>query len=157
MMRKRLFRSCLLFLPLVTAAAADETADKAAISRRLTDFSAAFAARDASKACDLFAADLIATTPLAPDVSKDMLCRNFERLFAKPGLQLHYDAPEIREIIVSGDLAIVRVIWTLRARAGSEVDTTQEGAIDIFRRDGDGRWSIMRMNAFSFRPNKVLD
>jgi len=148
----------LLFLLGVSCpAVADEAADKAAISSRLGAFSESFNARDAAGACDLFAPDLIATTPLAPEVSRAMLCKNFEKLFAKQALQLHYDVPDIKEIILAGDLAIVRLVWTLQAQAGDDKDTTQEGAIDIFRRGADGRWSIMRMNAFGFRPNKVLD
>lgn len=138
-------------------AAAAGSAVEAAIASRLTAFAAAFNARDAAGACDLFAPGLVATTPLAPEVSRDTLCRNFERLLAKPGLVLRYDVPDIREVIVAGDYAIVRVIWTLHAEAGGETDTTQEGGLDIFHLDPDGIWSITRMNAFGFRPNKVLD
>ena len=159
-MPKTLFRHCaslLLLVVLVLPAAADGAAEKAAIASRLTGFAAAFNAKDAAGACDLFAPDLIATTQLAPEVSRNTLCKNFERLFAKPDLAVRYDVPDIREIILAGDLAIVRVIWTLHARAGGEEDTTQEGGIDIFRLDPDGIWSITRMNAFGFRPNKVLD
>lgn len=153
-------RQCLpplLLIASVLPAAAAGKPEDAAIAGRLTAFAAAFNARDAAGACDLFTPDLVATTPLAPEVTRDALCRNFERLFSKTGLVVRYDVPDIREVIHAGDLAIVRVIWTLHAESGGERDTTQEGAIDIFRLDPDGIWSIMRMNAFGFRPNKVLD
>ena len=72
-------------------------------------------------------------------------------------MQLHYDYPEIREIIVSGDIAVVRVIWTLTVRKGAEQDATPEGGIDVFRLQPDGRWSIARMAALTMRPNRLLD
>ncbi len=57
------------------------------------------------------------------------------------------------EIIVSGDIAVVRLTWTLTARVGSVTDTTREPAIDIFRRQPDGEWSIAQFIAFTTRPN----
>ncbi len=146
-----------LVMAATTLALADEAADKAQITARLDGFSDAFNARDAAGVCDLFAPDLVATIPLGRDVSRDKLCGNLGRLLAMKDLQLHYDHPEIDEIIVSGDLAVVRLIWTLTAKKGELSDTTQEGGLDVFRRQPDGRWSIARMAAFPFGPNKVLD
>ena len=45
-------------------------------------------------------------------------------------------------MIVSGDIAVVRLKWTLTAEAKGKKDTTTEEGIDIFRRQPDGRWSI---------------
>ena len=75
---------------------------------------------------------------------------------ARPDLQLHYDSPEIREIIISGDIAIVRPIWTLTTRKAGEQDVTTEAGIDIFKRQPDGRWSIARFASFTDKPNKNL-
>ena len=136
---------------------ADDAADKAEITARLNRFSDAFNARDGAAACDLFAPDLVATIPLGRDVGRDRLCGNLGRLLSIKELQLRYDHPEIDEIIVSGDIAVVRLVWTLTARKGDLADTTQEGGLDVFRRQPDGRWSIARMAAFPFGPNKVLD
>jgi len=71
-------------------------------------------------------------------------------------LSLHYDSPDIREIIVSGDIAVVRLFWTLTARKGGEQSVTDEAGIDIFKRQPDGRWSIARFMSFSTAPNTVL-
>ena len=153
-------RSCALILLAISAASAcraDAAADKAAISAQLRAFSERFNARDASRICDLFAPELVATIPLAPEADRAAVCKNLARLLSLDELKLRYDYPDIREIVLSGDLAIVRVIWTLTARKGDSEDTTQEGGIDIFRRDQNGRWSIIRMAAFGFRPNKILD
>jgi uncharacterized protein (TIGR02246 family) len=141
---------------MVTPACADPNSDKAAITERLQRWTAAFNARDAAGVCDLFASDLIATTPgdLAGD--RTTLCANLASLLAKPGLQLHYDEPDIREIIVSGDIAVVRLFWTLTTQSGAQQDVTTEAGMDIFKRQPDGRWSIARFLSFTLRPNKNL-
>ena len=136
---------------------ADGAADREQIAGRLNGFADAFNARDAGEACDLFAPDLVATIPLGADTTREKLCGNLARLLSLKDLQLRYDHPEIHEIIVSGDLAVVRLVWTLTAQKDGISDTTQEGGLDVFRRQPDGRWSIARMAAFPFRPNKILD
>jgi steroid delta-isomerase len=152
--------TCLCLLAVAAtapSARADAAADKAAITARLRDFADAFNAHDDAGSCDIFAPDLIATFPFAPETSREALCGNLNRQLARPDLRLHYDYPDIREIIVSGDIAVVRIMWTLTVRKGAEQDTTPEGGIDVFRRQPDGRWSIARMATFTMRPNKLLD
>jgi uncharacterized protein (TIGR02246 family) len=138
------------------SARADADSDKAAITERLRRWTAAFNAHDAAGICDLFAPDLVAIVPEAPEGNRDSLCGNLNVLLAKPDLQLHYDNPEIREIIVSGDIAVVRPVWTLTVRKGADQDVTTELGIDIFKRQPDGRWSISRFATFTTRPNKYL-
>jgi steroid delta-isomerase len=149
---------CLLALAASPAPArADEAADKAAITARLRGFSDAFNARDEAGLCDIFAPDLIATMPPSLETGSAAICGNIDRVLARPDLRLRYDYPDIREIIVSGDIAVVRVLWTLTVQKGDEQDSTPEGGIDVFRRQPDGRWSIARMATFTLRPNKLLD
>jgi uncharacterized protein (TIGR02246 family) len=138
------------------AARADEAADKAAIAQRLRDWTDAFNAKDQRVVCELFAPDLIATIPDVADGSRDALCARIEAAQGKPGLQLHYDYPDLREILVSGDLAAVRLFWTLTTRKDGVADTTVEPGIDIFRRESDGKWRIARYLSFTNRPNKNL-
>jgi steroid delta-isomerase len=159
-MAKKGLITCLSLLAVAASASpacADEAADKVAVTLRLRGFSDAFNALDEVGLCDIFAPDLIATMPPALETSSEAICGNINRLFVRPDLQLHYDYPEIREIIVSGDIAVVRIMWTLTVRKGAEEDTTQEGGIDVFRRQPDGRWSIARMATFTMRPNKLLE
>ena len=139
------------------AARADDATDKAAITERLNHWTTAFNARDAAGICDLFAPDLIAIVPGSNNGSRDALCSNLATLQAQPDLQLHYDTPQLREITISGDTAVVLPVWTLTARKGSDQDVTTEVGIDIFKRQPDGRWSISRMATFTNRPNKILD
>ncbi|CAN7191096.1 YybH family protein [Caballeronia sp. 15711] len=141
----------------VTPAHADVDSDKAAILERLQRWTMAFNARDAAGVCDLFAPDLVSTVPDALDGSRDAICRKLSAVLAKPGLQLHYDSPDVREIIVSGDIAVVRLFWTLTAQKGGESSVSTEAGMDIFKRQPDGKWSIARFISFSATPNKVLE
>jgi uncharacterized protein (TIGR02246 family) len=149
--------ACFLLLAAAAPLRADEAADKAAIAARLQGFADAFNARDAAGACDIFAPDLVATMPMAIESDRRSLCANLERLLARQDLQLRYDDPEIREIIVSGDIAVVRIVWSLTVRKGAERETTPEAGIDVFRREPDGRWSISRFATFTLRPNRLLE
>jgi steroid delta-isomerase len=60
-------------------------------------------------------------------------------------------------VIVAGDLAVVRLTWTLTVSVDGATETTEEEGIDIFRRQPDGRWSIARYIAFATTPNSLLE
>lgn len=141
----------------VTAPAfADPAADRAAIIQRFERWTDAFNAKDVAGSCDLFAPDLIYSFPGMLRGTRETICKNFEKLFARTDLQARYAKPDIHEIIVSGDVAIVRLTWTLTTEAGGTKDTTTEEGMDFFQRQPDGRWSIARYIAFAPRPNKLL-
>lgn len=143
-------------LAAATSADADSATDKAAIRERLQHWTAAFNARDAAGTCDLFAPDLVYSVPQMIHGTRESMCTNLTKLFDTPRLQLHYDTPAIHEIIISGDVAIVRLTWTLTTQTGAGRDVTKEEGRDIFRRQLDGRWSIARFIAFGTQPNKNL-
>ena len=55
----------------------------------------------------------------------------------------------ISEIMVYGETAVVRVVWMLEIdKAGSQKQTIEEPAVDIFRRQADGSWKISRYLAY---------
>jgi uncharacterized protein (TIGR02246 family) len=135
---------------------ADMNSDKAAIMDRLARWTGAFNARNVAGICALFSTDLVYTVPEVRDGSRKLLCSRLSAVLAKPELQLHYDSPDIREIIVAGNIAVVRLFWTLTARKGTEQNTSTETGMDIFRRQPDGKWSIARFISFGVTPNKVL-
>jgi steroid delta-isomerase len=139
-----------------TAACADMSSDKAAITERLEHWTAAFNARDAAGVCDLFSPELIYTIPEVRNGNREELCTRLGALLAKTGLQLRYETPDIREIIISGNIAVVRLFWTLTARKGTDHDTSTEAGMDIFKRQPDGKWFIVRFISFSMTPNKIL-
>jgi len=135
-----------------TPARTDPNADRAAITARLQRWAAAFNAGDAAGTCDLFAPDLIATTRGGPDRGRDAECAVLAAVLVKPDLKFRYP-PDIQEILVSGDLAVVRLVWTLTMERGGRETTSEEPGLDIFRRQSDGTWSISRFLAFSRDPD----
>lgn len=144
--------ACLIVLTaLIGSAEADVEADKAAIAARLADWTAAFNAGDASKTCDLFAPDLVSTMRGRPDNGRDAVCRRIAAALADKSETMR-TAPDIQEIIVSGDLAIVRLVWTVTVERGGTKRVTTEPGLDVFRREPDGLWRIVRFLAFSTEP-----
>jgi ketosteroid isomerase-like protein len=141
----------------VQAAGPVESSDaKAAITERLNRWTAAFNAKEPSATCDLFAPDLSYAVDDIVNGTRDQLCGNIDKVLATPGLTLRYAEPAIHEILVSGDLAMVRLTWTLTAEKNGARDVTTEEGMDVFRRAPDGQWSIARYIAFTTRPNAVL-
>jgi steroid delta-isomerase len=135
---------------------ADSVADERAIRQRLEQWTAAFNEKDANKSCDLFAPDLAYSIQDIVDGTYGTMCGNLTKILGRSDIRLHYDVPAVKEIIVSGNIAVVRLTWTLTVERGGNKDTTTEEGMDLFRRQPDGRWSIARYIAFTTRPNKLL-
>jgi ketosteroid isomerase-like protein len=144
-----LVRACvhggLVSLALISPAAAQgDTPAQVAIRAALTQWMADFNAGRAEKVCDLFARDLVAQYRGQPERDWDALCDLLKRSLADRDKSYSY-ALAIREILVEGDLAVVRLTWTLKVRGKDAAETTSvEPGIDIFRRQADGSWKISR-------------
>ena len=123
---------------------------------RFQRWTAAFNAKDPTGVCDLFAPDLVYSIPEVVHGTRDMLCANLAKMLARSDIQLRYDNPNVHEIVVAGDIAVVRLTWTLTTEVNGAKDTTTEEGMDIFQRQPDGRWSIARFIAFTTRGNKLL-
>ena len=126
----------------------DQAADTAAVTERLLQWVAAFIARDAAGTCDLFAPDLISTVPGGLNDDRNTVCARLAAVLAKTDIQFRY-TPDIHEIIVSGDYAVVRLIWSLTTTRAGQEQIDKEAGMDLFQRQADGRWSIVRFVAFS--------
>src|SRR5262245_17181125 len=134
-----LVRACvcdgLVSLALISPAAAQsDTPAQAAIRSALMQWMADFNAGRAEKVCDLFARDLVAQYRGQPERDYDALCDLLKRSLADRGKTYSY-ALAIKEILVEGDLAVVRLTWTLTVRGKDAGETTSvEPGMDIFRR-----------------------
>src|SRR5437899_9866117 len=135
---------------------ADEASDRSAITQRLQRWTADFNAKDAAGVCDLFAPDVAYSIPEMLQGTKQTMCGNLAKVLARTDIQVSYKNPDVHEIIVSGDVAVVRLTWTLTVNANGITETTTEEGMDIFRRQPDGRWSIARYVAFTTRANNLL-
>ncbi len=62
----------------------------------------------------------------------------------------HYTL-DLRETLVYGDIAVVRLVWTLdSSKAGSGVTVRSlEPGMDIFKRQTDETWKIIRYLAYT--------
>ena len=137
---------------LVTAALpvrADDAASRAEIAAALTQWTADFNAGRADTVCDLFARELRADFRGQPERGYDAQCALLRRSLADKTRTFSY-ALAIQEILVWGDVAVVRLTWTLTVRdKGRARDVTSvEPGLDVFRRQGDGRWRIVRYVAY---------
>jgi uncharacterized protein (TIGR02246 family) len=140
----------------MASAHADSVADEAAIMQRFQRWTADFNAKDSAGVCDLFAPDLVYSIPEVVQGTRETICANLAKMLASSDVQLHYDNPDVHEILVAGDVAVVRLTWTLTTQMNGAKDTTTEEGMDIFRRQPDGRWSIARFIALTTRANTLL-
>ena len=130
-------------------AAARAGDDAAAIENRLKQWAEDFNAGRAQKVCDLFAPDLVANYRGQPEKDFDTLCSALQRDLTAGRRDYRY-VLELNEVMVSGDLAVVRLIWRLTVtdkQTGATVTSSDRG-IDVFRRQPDGQWRISRFIAY---------
>jgi steroid delta-isomerase len=134
------------------AAAQSDGAAQTAIRAALTQWMADFNARRIDKVCDLFAPDLIAQFRGQPETSYTALCNQLTHSLSDPTRTYSYSLA-INEILVFGDIAVVRLVWTLKVeRPGASAVTTDETGMDIFRRQPNGDWKIARFIAYDLTP-----
>lgn len=81
--------------------------------RGTVDWTRDFNARDTSRIREPFAADLVYDYRGFPERGHAALCSLLHRSLNDPTKRFTY-LLDIREIIVAGDVAIVRLVWTLR-------------------------------------------
>lgn len=130
-----------------TPALADAAGD---IRARLLQWTADFNAGRKAEACELFSTTLISDYRGQSEAGYEARCRLLEKAIDNPARRFRYDDPLIKEIIVSGDLAVVRLEWTMSVTPG-EIRVVEPG-IDIFRKEADGRWRIIRYMAYEADP-----
>jgi steroid delta-isomerase len=140
-----------LFAAIVTLSAAcgtNSTAE-AEIKSALTQWMADFNAGKTNKVCDLFAPDLKSDFRGQPERNFEQLCALLQKSLKDEARSVAY-ALDIKEIIVSGDMAAVRLVWTLTIgpKGGGAAIVTREPGLDIFRKQSDGSWKIVRFLAF---------
>jgi steroid delta-isomerase len=139
--------STIALLAAALAAQADmgPTEDAALIRTTLEQWTDDFNNKRSDKVCDLFARDTIADFRGQPERGYDEICELLQQSLTDRAKTFTY-ALEIKEVIVAGDLAAVRLEWTLQI---SPLNVTSvEPGMDIFRRDADGKWRILRYLAY---------
>jgi ketosteroid isomerase-like protein len=107
-----------------------------------------FNARRATHICDLFAPDLRYDFQGLTEQTYPLLCDRLHRALANTAQSIHYGLT-IKEIIVSDRLAVVRLTWisTTTNEGGKQV-THDETGLDVFGRQSNGSWKIIRYIAY---------
>jgi len=144
-----LFAAITLLLAPLAACSPDETAE-AEIRAALTQWMADFNDGTADKVCELFAPDLRSNYRGQPERNFDELCALLQKSLKDEARSFTY-ALDIKEIIVAGDMAAVRLVWTLTIRSEGGAGTaivSREPGLDIFRKQPDGSWKVARFLAF---------
>jgi len=138
-----------LAAPLDLSSAAEPTAAaEKEIRSAIENWRSVFNARDEEQVCDLFAPDLVANYQGEPERDYSSLCQMLHTALRDPDTTYRYSA-QINEIMVYGEAAVVRLVWTLEIdKAGSLKKIIEEPAVDIFRRQPDGSWKISRYLAY---------
>jgi steroid delta-isomerase len=138
----------LLFLALSCSTAAAEEDAAAQIRAALAQWTEDFNAGQADKICDLFAQDARADVLGAPERDYVAICDLLTRSLQDKTRHYSY-AMDVKEVLVFGDVAVVRLVWTLtiKEKDGSTATSVEPG-MDIFRKQPDGSWKIIRYMAY---------
>ena len=131
-----------------------DTADSAQreIRAALEAWRTAFNARDDRQVCDLFARDVVANYEGEPERDYASLCQMLQTALQDRVRTYRYSL-KVNEILVYGDSAVVRLVWTLEIdKTGGRKEIIEEPAVDMFRRQADGSWKISRYLAYPPSP-----
>jgi steroid delta-isomerase len=138
----------LTFACFACTASAQEADPAGEIRATLTKWTDDFNAGNKNEVCAIFAPDLRYDYRGFPERGYQDICSTLQRSLSDRATRYSY-ALAIKEILVAGDLAVVRLVWTLTVRARDSAATvSQEPGMDVFRRQPDGRWKIVRYIAY---------
>jgi len=149
--RSRQLGAVLLIMTLAGVPTAAQTPDPAQdeVRAALLKWTADFNAGNKREICDIFARDLRYDYRGFPERGYQDVCDLLQRALSDPDKRFSY-FPNIKEIIVAGDLAVVRLSWTLKVKSKDEAAemSSEEPGLDVFRREPDGHWKIIRYIAY---------
>lgn len=98
--------------------------------------------------CSLFSTDLRYDFRGFPERNYTQMCDGLRRALTDRTKRYAYSLA-VKEVLVSGDLAIVRLKWTLTVtKRDAPPEVSQEPGIDVFERQADGAWRIVRFIAY---------
>jgi steroid delta-isomerase len=142
--------AAMLMLALSSPLAAEpaDTVDQAAVRARLARWTDDFNAGKAEESCDLFASELRYDYRGLPERNYQDMCTGLRRALTDSSKHYSYGLA-IKDIFAFGDMAAVRLVWTLTlTSAGAPPKVSHEHGIDVFRRQPDGAWRIIRFVAY---------
>ena len=148
-MRAIHFITCALLTACAAPAFSQTVSGEAEVRIALNQWMKDFNDGRPEKVCDIFAPTLRADVDGFPERGFETQCNVLRTVLADPEYFRTY-ALEIKEVLADGDMAAVRLVWTLtsKKKSSGETKVTEEQGLDIFGRSSDGRWQIIRFMSF---------
>ena len=147
--------ACSLFATLPGLSRAEEVAgtgttqqekDIATLRSLIIESGDAFNDKDPDRIMALYAPDVVLSYPGIPDMGYAEFAEAYSELRnPKPGVTVK-TSPTIEEILVSGDLGVIRITWhttTIETNPPRE-STRQMKDLQVWRRQADGKWKLSR-------------
>lgn len=121
-----------------------EAKTKQEIVNLLKKWSQDFNAKNIQSTCGLFAPDLVASYPGIADKNYEEMCQFLTAALTNKNKNFFYEMPAIQEILIHGDIVVVRLIWTLKIteKNRSNIEVIKEKGLDVFKRQKNGNWRI---------------
>ena len=91
-----------------------------------------------------YARDVVLSYPGIPDQDYATLVTSYGELRSRPADVVAKTVPTFDEILVSGDVALVRLRWTTPISQGSRTSTRHLKDFQVWRREPDNRWAFIR-------------
>ena len=144
--RKIFLISFLYFILSITIHAQESSSS---ISNILNEWIDAFNKRDLQKSLSIYSEDFIGYYPAQPDQSYKTIKEQYQHLLTNNNLSIKL-AVKIEEIEMSGNLAFVRMILTatIKPAFATEATTAHDKGIQIWQKNQDGEWKLIRASTF---------
>ncbi|HYE87807.1 MAG TPA: nuclear transport factor 2 family protein [Vicinamibacterales bacterium] len=127
----------------VAVVAQNRSADEATLRRLIDQTAAAIRAHDVDGVMALYSKEVLVSYPGVPDTTYDVFYSSYRQMM-NPSIET--DAvPSVEEVIVSGDLAIIRMLWntTITEKATGRKSSRQAKDLQVWRRE-NGSWKFFR-------------
>ena len=121
----------------------DETA-AAAIRASIEQGARGFMAANPDSILAHYARDIVLSYPGIPDQDYATLVKSYGELRSRPADVVANTVPTFDEILVSGDLALVRLRWTTTIAQPNRTSTRYLKDFQVWRRESGNRWVFIR-------------
>ena len=127
--------------------------DEAILRANIQQYTDAVNSMEGEKAVALFAGDITLTYPGIPDSDLATLSEHYLNLRrdTPPGTTVR-TRPDIEEVLISGDLAVIRLTWNTTVTDASGEKKRQMRDLQVWRREAGGTWKFARGIHFRVPP-----